>query len=320
MKNESRFPVLILAFNRPHLVKKLLPRLELSKISEIFVSIDGPQNESDVENADLIIKILSELSTKVPIRIKRGKSNLGCRLGVISGLDWFFNQVTEGLVLEDDCHPKDGLFDFIATYKDLKSRHRIGMITAHNPFGEIRADYHLSRYAFIHGWYMKKEIWQEIRKDIFAVKLPDFTVAKHRKVRFSETIFWWSAYMRARIGPHDTWDALFYRAFTAQRFYCLVPQVNLIENHGFGSGATHTTNAESSILIKNGPEIATTFSSPDQIDHRISHDHFRIRARHTVTPLVKVAIDLIKVRHFPDYEKQIRKSQNSDFFLNQEVS
>ena len=316
MKKKEKIPVLILAFNRPKLVQELLTKLEKSEISELFISIDGPRNVSDFKKADEILQTVKQFSEDIPIHIRRGQANLGCRLGVISGLDWFFNQVSGGLVLEDDCHPSEGFFDYLQTYRDLLLSGKIQMITAHNPYQQVQIDNYFSRYAFIHGWYMQSEAWREIRKEIFKVAGPQFASFKERGADTPEVIFWWAAYLRARIGPHNTWDSLFYRAFVENGFYCLVPRSNMVENHGFGTDATHTLDPNVSILIPCGPSRAKLLSTSKELDKGISELHFKIRFRHVITPLFKVFLDLIRIRKFPNYENQITKSQSTIYLLN----
>jgi hypothetical protein len=47
-----------------------------------------------------------------PCQIERLYSdvNQGCRLGVSRAITWFFEQVEEGIILEDDCVPHPDFF------------------------------------------------------------------------------------------------------------------------------------------------------------------------------------------------------------------
>ncbi len=123
--------------------------------------------------------------------------------------------------------------------------------------------------------------------------------------------------MRARIGIHDTWDSLFYQAFMINEYYCLVPKTNMIDNKGFGSEATHTFDSEYSIIMERGAEIAFNLNSSTKLDNEISRTHFKIQPHHKYTPFVKVVIDFIKVRHFPNFEQQMQNSNSEFLYLNQ---
>jgi hypothetical protein len=52
-----------------------------------------------------------------PCQIERLYSdvNQGCRLGVSRAIDWFFEHVDEGMILEDDCVPHPDFFPYCAT-------------------------------------------------------------------------------------------------------------------------------------------------------------------------------------------------------------
>lgn len=319
VKFVDRMPVLVLAFNRPQMVRDLLRSLPKQEISSVYISIDGPRNSTDSEKADEIMAIAEEFSKSVSVKIRRGKNNLGCRLGVIAGLDWFFNEVEEGLILEDDCLPETALFEYIHRNNSRLDSGEIAMISAHNPLGKIDLLDFKSRFVFINGWYMSSRIWSDIRLNIFDIKPPTKFSGTSNKRVLSEAIFWWAAYARARIGIHDTWDSLFYRAFSSKGFQCLVPGRNLIQNLGFGENATHTTDPHGSILLKDGPKIAQNITDAAQLDSIIATSYFKITKLHAITPFAKVARDYLKVRHFPDYQKQLSESK-SDFFVLGELS
>ena len=40
------------------------------------------------------------------------KENLGCGLGPLTAINWFFENVEEGIILEDDCVPDQSFFYF----------------------------------------------------------------------------------------------------------------------------------------------------------------------------------------------------------------
>ena len=54
------------------------------------------------------------------------EKNLGCKLAVSSGIDWFFENEGMGIILEDDCFPSQSFFWFceelLERYKDDRIR------------------------------------------------------------------------------------------------------------------------------------------------------------------------------------------------------
>jgi hypothetical protein len=187
----------------------------------------------------------------------------------------------------------------------------VAMITAHNPFGEVTIDMYRSRFSFIYGWYMNCQTWSEIRKNIFSIKAPSTFRDTRNPRKLREGIFWWGTYARARIGLHDTWDSLFYREFSSLGYQCLIPPINLVQNLGFGAGATHTTNSQGTILLENGRELARKINSSRELDDIIANSFFGIRSRHAITPFARVIGDLIRVRKLPNFEKQLKESEET---------
>ena len=92
-------PVLIVGFNRPDLLQNLLVKLYGLNVNTIYISLDGPRNEADFENCNDCLKVAQSFSTKFNIQIISRSYNLGCNLGVVSALDWFFSQVEFGVVI-----------------------------------------------------------------------------------------------------------------------------------------------------------------------------------------------------------------------------
>jgi hypothetical protein len=310
MQQQRRFPVLILAFNRPNLILELLKSLSPEDISVIYISIDGPRNSGDHQKAIEIVEIAQSLQTLIPIKIRKSDINLGCRLGVISGIDWFFtNEIEGGVILEDDCIPESEFFEFLRKVESQEQSSEIAMISAHNPLRTVNLVNFTSRFIFINGWYMKSSIWKNLRANLFQVKLPSRYLKSNYPRKLSEAIFWWSAYMRARIGIHDTWDSLLYRTICEKGYGCLLPSKNFIENRGFGVDATHTTDPTGSIFLPNGQEMAEKLSSGAELDELILSRYFGVKKRHAVTPFLKVMWDLCKTRKFPNFERQLQMSK-----------
>lgn len=311
MENSQKFPVLILAFNRPHLIKELLTSLPIDFISKIYISIDGPRNQIDIEKANIIVEASSQFAKFIEINIRRCDQNLGCRLGVISGIDWFFSQeLNGGVILEDDCFPNKNFFQYLIKTTNVQNKNRFAMVTAHNPLGKIRLQNFKSKFIFISGWYMQSETWKILRETIFKISRPSRFQNTQFPRTYYEAIFWWAAYMRARIGIHDTWDSLLYRSFSENGYSCLVPEENLIENHGFGPDATHTKDPDGSIMLKDGESFGGNLVTEEELDQLLLSQYFKISRRHAITPFFRVFLDFIKIRKFPDFEKQLAESKS----------
>lgn len=87
------------------------------KPDRIFLACDGPNPNRPGEDAlVLATREAMERSVTWECRIERryAERNQGCRAGVRSAIDWFFEQVDEGIILEDDCVPHPDFFPYCA--------------------------------------------------------------------------------------------------------------------------------------------------------------------------------------------------------------
>ncbi len=94
-------PILFLIFNRSDRTQKVFNEIKKAKPKKLFVSADGPRTnkigeaEKCLAVRDIILKQIDwdcELFT-----LFRDK-NLGCKVAVSSGIDWFFKNEENGII------------------------------------------------------------------------------------------------------------------------------------------------------------------------------------------------------------------------------
>ncbi|MCF8275943.1 MAG: glycosyltransferase [Flavobacteriales bacterium] len=257
-------PVLLLVYNRPRQTEKVLLRLQQCGISNIFVSADGPKNTCDRKRIDEVKSVLNRFDSI--IKHKRfSEKNLGCKNGVLSGISWFFDQVDEGIILEDDCLPNPHFFPFINhmlhRYRDEQ---KVMMVSGNNPLGSWQTEggHFLSRIGPIWGWATWKNRWQG-----FNPELPEFD--KFVLNRGFERAFGPTKLTSSRIDltrkslreEIDTWDYQWNAHILMNHGLAVIPEQNLVENIGFNSDGTN---------IRSKPNwISNTISNePIEIDSR----------------------------------------------------
>ena len=170
----STLPVLVIGFNRPDLLQNLLTRLQELQVTEVYVSLDGPRNDLDIESCDMCLEVAKRFITFFDTKILYRSYNLGCNLGVVSALDWFYSQVDFGVVMEDDCFPADDLLDQLNKFNQNKinyQKQQVFIATGHNPFLRIKQD-SISKYMLIGAWATWAEVWKEVRLNYFKFSLP----------------------------------------------------------------------------------------------------------------------------------------------------
>ena len=98
----EKLPVLILGYNRLDKFTRCISTLNEQGIKKVFVSIDGPKNESDKKIQKEIIKFCKYNKFDLDIRLNRFNRNFGCRIAPVKGITWFFKENEYGVILEDD--------------------------------------------------------------------------------------------------------------------------------------------------------------------------------------------------------------------------
>ena len=108
-------PILIITFNRPNETKELLSVLKKLKPINLFIANDGPRKnnaEDQIKCKTVQNIILNNINWECNFKTYFSNDNNGCKLGVIKAINWFFDNVEEGIILEDDCIPAESFFPF----------------------------------------------------------------------------------------------------------------------------------------------------------------------------------------------------------------
>lgn len=240
-------PVLLIIFNRPDTTQRVFEVLRQMKPKKLFIAADGPRpnREVEAEYCDATRKVVGQIDWPCAIEHKYETRNLGCKLAVSSAVNWFFEHVEQGIILEDDCLAEPSFFPFCA---ELLTRYRdeeqVMMISGDNflPHQTIPESYYFSHYAHIWGWATWRRAWQH-----YDVEMSSYPSFKHSGKIWKSAdqgraaSHWLGLFDRIHSGTIDTWDAQWQYAIFQQGGLSIVPQVNLVSNIGFGAQATHTT-------------------------------------------------------------------------------
>jgi hypothetical protein len=246
-------PILFLIFNRPDITHRVFEQIKKIKPSHLFIAADGPRPERP---DDLILcqetrNIVEEIDWDCEVKTLFRNENLGCGLAVCSAINWFFEQVEEGIILEDDCMPELSFFDFCSELLGkYKEDDNIFMISGTNMQNGIRrgdASYYFSNYPIIWGWASWRKAWHTYNFDI-----PDCGQAfKSGKLDDAFQSNDEKKYWRKKIEKlqsekkKSTWDYQWFYAVWKNKGVTIVPNTNLIINIGFENNSTHTFLSDS---------------------------------------------------------------------------
>ncbi len=254
-------PVLLIAWRRSQTLRQVINAIRPVAPTRLFVACDGP-NPNRPGEADKVAatRDLIEQEIDWPCQIERLYSdiNQGCREGPIKAISWFFSQVEEGLVLEDDCVPSTAFFHYCEwALSAFRHDKRVMHINGNNfaaPLDLIRDEVSFVSLPQVWGWASWSDRWSLFEGNPFYLS---------RKVDPKR----WSLSMIAKMSKlkHldslkkglDAWDYQWQIAILNSRGLAVCPRVNLISNVGVGSDATHTANDKSRTFLQTG-----TFERP----------------------------------------------------------
>jgi len=242
-------PVLFLIFNRPDLTKKVFDVICKVQPKQLFVAADGPRIDviGDLEKCEQARNIVKQVDWDCEVKTLYRDTNLGCGYGPATAITWFFNEVEEGIILEDDCLPDLSFFNYC---EELLSKYRnddkVYMISGSNYLSKslkLKESYYFSNLPHIGGWATWRRAWSKYSFDIKGYiefkkenKIKqiwsDKDVQKHFLERLDETIN----------GKTSSWDYQWSYAIWNNAGFSIAPSVNLISNIGFGDEGTHTLN------------------------------------------------------------------------------
>lgn len=260
-------PVLLIVWRRPSLTSLVIDSLRKVEPRRIYVACDGP-NADRPDEAEKVAEtrsiIQKEINWDCDIELKYSNYNQGCRVGVSSAISWFFEQVDEGIILEDDCVPHPDFFHYsFALLEKFRHDERIWCISGNNfQDGQWRGDgsYYFSRYNHCWGWASWRRCWKDY--DPKLTLWPKIRTSGLLSTLFEsseEVKYWTNIWERLyRFDEPDTWDYQWSLICLINGGLTALPNRNLVQNIGFGIDATNT---------KAVANRANTFESLGEIIH-----------------------------------------------------
>ena len=141
-------PILFLVFNRPDTTQRVFAQIRKIQPKQLFIAADGARKgkEGEQERVAQVRKLILEgIDWDCEVKTLFRDENLGCGKAVSEGITWFFKNVEQGIILEDDTLPDLSFFPFceelLERYKDDE---RVAMISGYCKFGKYKSPYSYS--------------------------------------------------------------------------------------------------------------------------------------------------------------------------------
>lgn len=249
-------PVLFLIFNRPDTTQKVFNAIRQAKPKQLFVAADGPREGKEVEKEKCkqVKRIVEQVDWDCEVETLFRDKNLGCKIAVSFAIDWFFKNVEEGIILEDDCLPSQSFFWFCQELLEYyQNDTRVMHISGDNfQFGRIRGEgsYYFSKYSHVWGWATWRRAWKH-----YDVNMKNFVKFK-REGQINNIFnieqqrsYWSKIFQLTYEGKIDSWGYIWTYTCFINNGLSVLPNVNLVSNIGFNRDSLHTKD-ENSIFSK----------------------------------------------------------------------
>jgi hypothetical protein len=241
-------PVLFLIFNRPEHTQRVFYEIKKQRPKRLFVHADGPRQSeiSDYQKCMESRRIIEQqIDWECDLHILFRDENLGCGKGPSSAISWFFDFVSEGIIIEDDCLPHSDFFGYCSELLDIyRDDERIMIIgaTTYRDDYPCEFSYTFTHYGTMAAWATWKRVWEKYDYSLSGFSREEL---KSRMEKLFNSHFECKKWIKlydwiVTDGFSSYWDwqlhfIVFYYGGIAIR-----PQKNMINNIGYGLDASHT--------------------------------------------------------------------------------
>lgn len=241
--------VAFIIFKRPETTRRVFETIRQARPPRLYVIADGsrPDKPGEAQAVAATRQIAGNVDWPCEITRLFSEQNLGCKERVFTGLNEVFARETEAIILEDDCLPDPSFFTYcealLDRYRDEPRVFHIGANQFHRPRLKRPASYTFSKFPHCWGWATWRRAWRQMDLNLASWDEPAVQQNLARYiVSEDEQQFWGKIFGDIRANPAANSSWAYPWNFTMWAKGCVATNacVNLVENLGFGPGATHT--------------------------------------------------------------------------------
>lgn len=246
----------------------------------LFVAADGPRldHPGDDQLCALARNVIDKVDWPCEVHTFFRDQNLGCKMAVSGAINWFFEHLEEGIILEDDCLPHPSFFTFcdelLAKYRDNEPVMHIGGCNFQDGIKRGIGSYYFSIYSHIWGWASWRRAWKH-----YDVKITSWRKTIHEDFLYTlfndkKTVRYWKMILdKVQKGEIDTWDYQWTYSVWSNNGLSILPQNNLISNIGFSEEATHVKDTHSKLSKMQTFEIRSMIH-PEKVSRDYNADMY----------------------------------------------
>ena len=259
-------PILFIIFNRPEITQKVFNQIKQIQPMHLFIAADGPKTNrlEDLRKCEDTRNIINQINWPCELKTLFRDENRGCGYGPAEAVTWFFEQVEQGIILEDDCLPDPSFFFYCEQLlQKYMNDPTIYLVCGTNPmlkWKEKEFSYLFAKLGWTWGWATWRRAWNNFD---YTASLWNTMEGKRRVEQFLSNEDYFNHFSQEfnqyfKTVRNDVWDFQWLLCRFYNSGYSIVPTRNLISNIGTGMDATHTGDIQ--ITYMNLPVYSADFS------------------------------------------------------------
>lgn len=248
-------PILLITFNRPYHTQRVLTEILKQEPQSLYVCQDGARegNENDrikcQEVRDVINELTSAYATAHPdltLHTLYLPHNYGCGPGPAAGITWFFENVEQGIIIEDDAIPHPDFFGYteelLGKYKDDTEVRAIASMNVDTHTWGDGSYYFSMMNRNLCAWATWRRAWKDF--DLYLRQIPWRKLDRALKqygCTLYEREYWLDRLVEVQMNAQGgkSWDMQFFMSIWLHHGKGIIPNVNLSSNIGTVGEGTH---------------------------------------------------------------------------------
>jgi hypothetical protein len=265
--------VAIVIWRRPELTRRVLAEVARVQPRRLMVIADGPATPSDDAACREARAVVDQFDWEGEVLRDLSDEPLGMQRREVSGFDWVFEHCEEAILLEDDTLPHPHFFRFATELLErYRTEDRVMMIGGTDfRFAPERNgfSYRFSRYPGTWGWASWRRAWTRYDRSAAAWTTLREGDRLDRLLGDPAAAATWRKLFDP-VYPSETsgtWDHQWVVTHWANDGVAIAPNVNLVQNIGFGPGGVNFTRdsrlsvptAETAFPLRHPPDLSVDY-------------------------------------------------------------
>ena len=283
-------PILLIAFNRPERLERLIASIEPHQPPRIRIAIDGPREdvESDAELVNTTRLVAENINWTDDVVIHAHSRNLGITEAIPWAVSWILDEFDRAIIIEDDVTIGPNFLDFMNRALELwqfdSSTFAISGYNLVPPdfISDASLPVRYSILAHSYAWGTWKRAWDAYDPNMEWFQQRSILSMSRELGSLISAIRWKQLCRHVRYNRVSTWDYQWVTSIWKEGGRTVMPNKNLITYHGLTEG-THTHGRRNWQELAEGSIDASCLTLLDTKTDRTADD-FLQRKGHRATP------------------------------------